>query len=173
DKSPFESVFIRVHLWLFLVFVLNAPAQTARPPLHGKHWVAITGKPLGAVAGAKTFERGGNAIDAACAMLAVVCTMHDELGWGGETQALIYHPEQKKVIGINGLGFAPTGATPEFFKNKKLKYPPAEDPLAAVTPGNPGALMVMLAEFGTLSLKEVLEPAMQMAEGYPIEAELV
>src|SRR5258705_958086 len=68
--------------------------HTARPPLHGKHWVAITGKPLGAVAGAKIFERGGNAIDAACAMLAVVCTMHDELGWGGEKQALLYHSEQ-------------------------------------------------------------------------------
>ena len=148
-------------------------AQTDRPPLHGKHWVAITGKPLGAVAGAKMFERGGNAVDATCAMLAVVCTMHDDVGWGGETQALIYHPEEKKVIGINGLGVAPSGATPEFFKNKKLKYPPSEGPLAAVTPGNPGALMVMLAEFGTLSLKDVLDPAMQLAEGYPIEAELV
>src|SRR5690606_2918791 len=57
--------------------------------------------------------------------------------------------------------------------NRNLKYPPGEGPLAAVTPGNPGALMVMLAEFGTRSLREVLEPAMQMAEGYPIEAELV
>ena len=119
------------------------------------------------------FERGGNAVDATCAMLAVVCTMHDDVGWGGETQALIYHPEQKKVIGINGLGVAPTGATPEFFKAKKLNYPPEHGPLAAVTPGNPGALMVMLAEFGTLSLKDVMVPAMQLAEGYPIEAELV
>src|SRR5207249_9202873 len=110
---------------------------------------------------------------AACAMLAAVCTMYDDVSWGGETQALIYDPLTKKVVGINALGIAPTGATPEFFKEKKLKYPPAEGPLAAVTPGNPGALMVMLAEFGTLSLKEVLEPAMQMAEGYPIEAELV
>jgi gamma-glutamyltranspeptidase/glutathione hydrolase len=135
--------------------------------------VAITGKPLGATAGAKIFDRGGNAIDAACAMLAVVCTMYDELSWGGETQALIYDPRAKKVVGINGLGVAPTGATPEFFKAKGLKYPPAEGPLAAVTPGNPGALMLMLAEFGTLSLKEVLEPAMQMADGYPIEPELV
>jgi gamma-glutamyltranspeptidase/glutathione hydrolase len=42
-----------------------------------------------------------------------------------------------------------------------------------VTPGNPGALMVMLAEFGTLSLKDVLEPAMELADGYPIEEELV
>src|SRR5688572_29990664 len=157
----------------FLLSIIGAIAQTDRPPLHGKRWVALTGKPLGAVAGARMFERGGNAVDATCAMLAVVCTMHDDVGWGGETQALIYHPEQKKVIGINGLGVAPTGATPEYFKGKKLKYPPSEGPLAAVTPGNPGALMVMLAEFGTLSLKDVLEPAMQLAEGYPIEAELV
>jgi gamma-glutamyltranspeptidase / glutathione hydrolase len=156
-----------------LTVLLSATAQTDRPPLHGKHWVAITGKPLGAVAGAKMFERGGNAVDATCAMLAVVCTMHDDVGWGGETQALIYDPGQKKVIAINGLGVAPTGATPEFFKSKKLKYPPQHGPLAAVTPGNPGALMVMLAEFGTLSLKQVLEPAMQLADGYPIEAELV
>src|SRR6185436_9671399 len=145
-KSFFTSVILRVHPWFLFLFAFTAIAQTERPPLHGKHWVALTGKPLGAVAGAKIFERGGNAIDAACAMLAVVCTMHDELGWGGETQALIYHPEQKKVIGINGLGVAPTGATPEFFKSKNMKYPPEEGPLAAVTPGNPGALMVMLAE---------------------------
>jgi gamma-glutamyltranspeptidase/glutathione hydrolase len=148
-------------------------SATHKPVLHGRHWVAITGKPLGATAGALIFERGGNAVDAACAMLAVVCTMYDELSWGGETQALIYDPRAKKVVGINALGVAPTGATPEFFKEKKLRYPPADGPLAAVTPGNPGGLMIMLAEFGTMSLREVLQPAMQMADGYPIEAELV
>ena len=146
---------------------------THRPVLHGRHWVALTGKPAGAVAGARMFERGGNAIDAACAMLAVVCTMHDDVGWGGETQALIYDPRTKKVVGINACGVAPTGATRELFEERQLKYPSGEGPLAAVTPGNPGGLMVMLAEFGTLSLREVLEPAMQMADGYPIEAELV
>jgi len=145
-------------------------AQTQKPVLHGKHWVAITGKPLAATAGAKIFERGGNAIDAACAMLAATCTMFDVLSWGGETQALIYNPKTGKVIGINALGVAPTGATPEFFKAKGMPYPPEYGPLAAVTPGTPGGLMVMLAEFGSLSLKQVLAPAMQMAEGYPIEA---
>src|SRR6266508_3763965 len=92
-------------------------SATHKPVLHARHWVAITGKPPGAMAGAKIFERGGNAIDAACAMLAVVCTMYDELSWGGETQALIYDPRAKKVVGINALGVAPTGATPEFFLN--------------------------------------------------------
>jgi gamma-glutamyltranspeptidase / glutathione hydrolase len=158
----------------FCMVETYAPGQkTEKPVLHGRHWVALTGKPLGATAGARIFDRGGNAIDAACAMLGVVCTMYDDVSWGGETQALIYHPKTGKVIGINGLGVAPTGATPEFFKEKELKYPPAEGPLAAVTPGNPGALMVMLAEFGTLSLKEVLQPAIEMADGYPIEKELV
>jgi len=149
----------------------NFPVTTQKPPLHGVHWMAITGKPLAATAGAMIFDRGGNAVDAACAMLAATCTMWDVLSWGGETQALIYNPNTKKVIAINALGVAPTGATADFFKNKGMKYPPEYGPLAAVTPGNPGGLMTMLAEYGTMSLKEVLAPAMQMAAGYPIEAQ--
>ena len=57
--------------------------RTVKPVLHGRHWVAITGKPLGATAGAAIFQKGGNAVDAACAMLAAVCTMWDTLSWGG------------------------------------------------------------------------------------------
>ncbi len=163
-------------LLLTVLFVLSSirigSGRTEKPVLHGRHWMAITGKPLGATAGAKIFDRGGNAVDAACAMLAATCTMYDVLSWGGETQALIYNPKTKKVYGINALGAAPTGATSEFFKEKGLKYPPRYGPLAAVTPGTPGGLLVMLAEFGTKSLKEVLEPAMEMAEGYPMEAQL-
>ena len=152
------------------VLGLGGEAQrTEKPVLHGKHWVAITGKPLAATAGAMMYQKGGNAVDAACAMLGAVCTMYDVLSWGGETQALIYNPVTKKVVAVNALGVAPTGATAEFYKAKGYKYPPAEGPLAAVTPGTPGGLCVMLAEFGTLGLKDVLAPAIQMAEGYPME----
>jgi gamma-glutamyltranspeptidase/glutathione hydrolase len=155
---------------------LTAPAadaqmRTAKPVLHGRHWMAITGKPLAATAGAMTFQRGGNAVDAACAMLAATSTMWDVLSWGGETQALIYNPRTRQVIGINALGVAPTGATPEFYRSRGMQYPPEYGPLAAVTPGTPGGLLVMLAEYGKLSLREVLEPAIQMADGYPIEAQ--
>ena len=156
-----------------LVFVAGALRLTAqrtqKPPLHARHWIAITGKPLGATAGSMMFQKGGNAVDASCAMLAATATMWDTLGWGGETQALIYHPRTKKVIGINALGVAPTGATPEFYRSKGMAYPPEFGPLAATTPGTPGGLMTMLAEYGRLSLKDVLEPAIQMADGYPIE----
>jgi len=151
--------------------VVRSIARTQKPPLHGRHWMAITGKPLGATAGAKIFERGGNAVDAACAMIAATSTMWDVLHWGGETQALIYDPRTRQVIAINGLGMAPTGATPEFFKGKGFKYPPAYGPLAAVTPGTPGGIILMLQEYGTLSLAEVLAPAIELADGYPIDGE--
>lgn len=146
------------------------PQKTQKPVLHGQHWMAITGKPLAATAGAAIFQQGGNAVDASCAMLAATCTMWDVLSWGGETQALIYNPKTGKVIAINALGVAPTGATPEFFKNKGMEYPPEYGPLAATTPGTPGGLCTMLAEYGTMSLQQVLTPAMQLAEGFPIDA---
>jgi gamma-glutamyltranspeptidase/glutathione hydrolase len=152
---------------------LAQPApRTARPPLHGRHWMAITGKPLAATAGAMIFAKGGNAVDAACAMIAATSTMWDTLSWGGETQALIFDPRSGKVVAINALGMAPTGATPEFFKGQGMTAPPEHGPLAAVTPGTPGGIIVMLAEYGTLSLGDVLAPSIQMAEeGYPIEAQ--
>ena len=175
-KSPPNLTRLLANVTLVLVLLgilLMAPAayaqKTAKPVLHGKHWVAVTGKPLAATAGALMFAQGGNAIDAACAMLGATSTMWDTLGWGGETQALIYNPHTGEIKGINALGVAPTGATVEFFKSQGMLYPPEFGPLSAVTPGTPGGLMVMLAEYGKLSLAQVLAPSIQMAEGYPIE----
>ena len=149
-------------------------ARTQKPAIMARKWVAVTGKPLAATAGARMFERGGNAVDAACAMLAVTCTMWDTLGWGGETQALVWNPKTKQVMAVNALGVAPSGATADFYRGKKMNYPPEFGPLAAVTPGTPGGLMLMLSEWGKLSLAEVLAPAIEMADqGYPIEDELV
>lgn len=149
------------------------PLRTNKPVLHGTHWVGITGKPLAATAGAVIFAKGGNAVDATCAMLGATCTMWDTLGWGGETQALIYNPKTRQVIGINALGVAPSGATVDFFRQQKMPYPPEYGPLSAVSPGTPGGLMMMLAEFGTLSLADVLAPSIEMADGYPIEQQAV
>lgn len=165
-------------LGLVMAAALMAPTpvsaqRTAKPVLHGRHWMAITGKPLGATAGSMIFQQGGNAVDAAAAMLAATATMWDVLSWGGETQALIYNPNTQKVIGINALGVAPTGATAEFFREQGMEHPPQYGAHAAVTPGTPGGLMTMVAEWGRLSLAEVLAPAIQMAEGYPIEASAV
>ncbi|HLK31354.1 MAG TPA: gamma-glutamyltransferase [Puia sp.] len=163
--------------FLFFVIIIFSSRfifsqQTQKPQLYGKNWMAITGKTYGAEAGSQIFNKGGNAVDAACAMLASVCTMWTTLSWGGETQAIIYNPHTGKIISIDALGWAPTGATPEFFKNKGMNFPPEYGPLAAVTPGTPGGLCYMLAEYGTMSLKDVLAPAMQQAAGYAIDAPL-
>jgi gamma-glutamyltranspeptidase/glutathione hydrolase len=161
--------------YMFFIFLLISfeilPAQkTEKPPLHGKHWMAVTGKPLGAESGAQIFQQGGNAVDAACAMLASMCTQWAVLSWGGETQAIIYNPKTKKVISIDALGFAPGKATVAYYHSRGYFFPPEYGPLAAITPGTPGGLCYMLAEYGTMSLKQVLAPAMQLAAGYPIEA---
>src|SRR5438034_10081760 len=159
---------------IVVMILVAAPVmaqRTQKPPLHGKHWMAITGKPLAATAGSMIFQKGGNAVDAACAMIAATSTMWDTLSWGGETQALIYNPHTGKVIGINALGVAPTGATAAFYKSKNMNYPPEYGPLAAVTPGTPGGILTMLAEYGKLSSKDILDPAIEMADGYAIDAE--
>jgi gamma-glutamyltranspeptidase/glutathione hydrolase len=145
--------------------------RTAKPVLHGRHWMAITGKPMAATAGAMMYQKGGNAVDAAAAMLAATATMWDVLSWGGETQALIYHPGEQRVIGLNALGVAPAGATAEHFRSLGMDYPPETGVESMVTPGTPGGLLTMLAEWGRLSLADVLAPAIQMAEGYPVEAD--
>jgi gamma-glutamyltranspeptidase / glutathione hydrolase len=147
--------------------------RTHKPVLHAKHWIAITGKPIAATAGAMMYQKGGNAVDAAVAMLAATATMWDVLSWGGETQALIYDPEEKRVIGINALGVAPTGATAASFRERGMDFPPANGVESMVTPGTPGGLMTMLANWGTLSLADILAPALEMTEGYPIEADAV
>ncbi len=122
--------------------MLSSAQRTQKPPLHGKHWMAITGKPLAATAGAQLFQQGGNAVDAACAMLAATCTMWDVLSWGGETQALIYHPKLKKVIAINALGVAPTGATVDFFKSKGYEFPPEYGPFSGCHSGYTRRIML-------------------------------
>ena len=145
---------------VLLVTPLGATAQrTQKPVLHGKHWIAITGKPMAATAGSMMYQRGGNAVDAAAAMLAATATMWDVLSWGGETQALIYHPGEKRVIALNALGAAPAGATPEYFRDKGYEFPPEYGVDAMITPGTPGGLITMVAEWGKLSLADVLAPA--------------
>src|SRR5687768_14520786 len=133
--QPFAMKYSTIPLLMLAFFSVTEAQQTQKPVLHGKNWMAVTGKPLAATAGAMIFQQGGNAVDAACAMLAATCTMWDVLSWGGETQALIYNPKTKKVVAINALGVAPSGATTAFFKNKGFNFPPEYGPLAATTPG--------------------------------------
>src|SRR5437762_12339642 len=81
----------------------QAQGRTHKPPLYGQHLMAVTGKPIAAAVGAKIFERGGNAVDAACAMIAATASAWATRSGGGEAQALICNPNTVKVVAINGL----------------------------------------------------------------------
>ena len=85
---------IQVTLSLAVVALLPGAAvqgqRTVKPVLHGRHWVTITGKLLAATAGAMTFGRGGNAVDAACAMLAATCTMWSRSAIRGEDYGIAW-----------------------------------------------------------------------------------
>lgn len=102
----------------------NFPVSTEKPPLHGRHWMAITGKPLAATAGGMIFNQGGNAVDASCAMLAATCTMWDVLSWGGETQALIYNPKNQKSYCHKRIRCSPNRSHGRFFQIKRLSISP-------------------------------------------------
>src|SRR5713101_7201406 len=120
-KTKSAAVHFRFAVFFLIMVSLTMPndifsQRTQKPVLYGRHWVAVTGKPIAATAGAMIFQKGGNAVDSACAMIAATSTMWDTLSWCGETQALIYNPHTGKIVGINALGVAPSGATAEFYR---------------------------------------------------------
>ena len=144
---------------------------TFKPPLHGSKWMADhrkTGRSHRRCddLSARRQRRGRRLCDDRRHLHAV-----GSVELGRRDTGLDLQPAHRHGDGINALGVAPTGATAEFFKAQGLAYPPGVGPLAAVTPGTPGGIMVMLAEYGRLSLAQVLEPAIELADGYPMEAQ--
>ena len=111
---------------------LFAAAKTQKPPLHARHWLAITGKPLAATAGAsfQGRQRGGCGVRHAGA----VTTMWDVLSWGGETQALIYTRTQEGHRHRRAGRGADRSDRRASISSKGYRYPPEYGPLAAVTP---------------------------------------
>jgi len=145
---------------------------TMRPVLRGTNWMVVAGRPLVAEAGAKMFREGGNWIDAGVAsLIAASVVEHTSFTTGGEVPALIYVADKGRVYALNGQGTAPTGATPEFFESRGLEFPPGAGPLAATIPGVIDAAVVALQRFGTMSLREVLQPSIELtARGFPLNA---
>jgi gamma-glutamyltranspeptidase/glutathione hydrolase len=115
-------------------------------------------------------ERGGNAFDAAVAagFVLQVVEPHNN-GPGGEVPILLYSADRDEVLAVNGQGAAPAAATIARFRELGLELVPGTGLLAACVPGAFDAWLVLLRDFGTRSLDEVLEPALGYAEnGYPV-----
>jgi gamma-glutamyltranspeptidase/glutathione hydrolase len=146
-----------------------------RPIARGRNWAISTRNALASQAGEIIFFRGGNAIDAAVAALAALGVVEPAMsGIGGELFMLVYDPEKKKVYSVNGGGAAPERATIDFYKNMGFESIPLDGALSGVVPGAFDAWCVALDRFGTMSLSQVLEPAIELAEsGFPASEEFV
>lgn len=145
-------------------------AFTTRPVLMGTHGIVTAGHYLGAAAGFRMLQKGGNAIDAGVAAgIALNVLEPQSNGIGGEVPILIYSARQKRVYAINGQGCAPKAATIEWFKNRGIDIIPGDGFLPATVPGAFGSWVTALMHFGRLSLKDVLEPTIELTEeGFPL-----
>ncbi len=143
--------------------------ETFRPPVRGMRGVVAGGHPLVAEAGLRMLHRGGNAVDAGVAAVFAASVIEiSHFGFGGEVPVLIRMAGQPVVV-INGQGQAPELATREFYLRQNPPRVPSSGPLAATVPGVLDAMIVALESHGTMSLGEVLQPAIELADGFPID----
>ena len=143
---------------------------TTRPELRGTFGMVASTHWLASAAGMAMLERGGNAFDAAVAAGFVLQVVEPHLnGPGGEVPILLYSAERDEVLVVDGQGTSPAAATIERFRELGLELVPGTGLLAACVPGAFDAWLLLLRDFGTLPLADVLEPALGYAEnGYPL-----
>src|SRR5579859_4042810 len=140
------------------------PEFTTRPELAGTFGMVAS------AAGMAVLEGGGNAFDAAVATGLTLQVVEPHLnGLGGEVPVIAHHAGRGETFVLCGQGTAPAAATPEAFAGLGLDLVPGSGLLAACVPGAFGAWMLLLREFGTLRLRDVLGYAIGYAAGgYPL-----
>lgn len=144
--------------------------RQSRAPVAARNGMVATSQPLAAEAGLEILKRGGNAIDAAIATAAALNVVEPEsAGIGGDSFAIIWLAKEKKLIGMNATGRAGALATLKAFQDKGLKTVPIGGALSVTVPGAVDGWDALLKRAGTMGFKEVLEPAIRLAEeGYPL-----
>ncbi len=172
---------------LILFSSLLSGAPTLKPMVMGKRGVVAAGHPLVAEAGLRILEKGGNAVDAGVATVFAAAVVElGSFGAGGECPILIRLRGQQ-VVAINGAGIAPALATVEYYHNLRPDDPrlvdtvtpndrkgiiPSYGPLSALVPSAVDSLILALENYGTLSFAEIIQPAIELAEGFPLSGGL-
>ena len=152
---------------LGLAVLLAATVLSAgtRPYVMGSRGVVVSGHHQASDAGLDMLKAGGNAIDAGVAtVFAQAVTEFDRFGIGGEVPILIYSAAADRVIAVNGQGQAPRKATIDWYRENGIEAIPGDCFLSAPVPAAVGTLILALEKYGTMSLGEVLAPAIRIAE---------
>lgn len=179
-------------LRVLLVMVLVAAAwgqqknveRVARLDTRGTRGAVAAGTDFATDAAMRMYYKGGTAVDAGlAAILAASVAEFSHFGFGGEAPILV-RTRDGKVHAIAGVGPMPKAATADFFRLHKLQpdemtsppdehglkdWVPVAGILPALVPGMPEAVLVTLREYGTKSFAEVAEPAIELADGFPID----
>ncbi len=150
--------------------LLPTEARPFHPRLMGTRGAVASNSNLSASAGADVLKAGGNAIDAAVAASFVEGLVNPQMHTlGGECPLLVRLAGEAKVIAVNGNMAAPAKATPEAFRARGFSDIPDTGILAAGVPAAFGALVTALERWGALPLREVLAPAIELAQnGFPV-----
>jgi gamma-glutamyltranspeptidase/glutathione hydrolase len=144
-----------------------ARGATMRPEILGTRGIVAAGRHYSVSAGVRIMQQGGNAIDAGVAtVLAASVVEISHFGFGGEVPTMIYDAKTKEIVVINGQGSAPHAATPDLFKAEGRV--PANGPLGATMPAVMDAMALALETKGTMRLEQVMQPAIELADGFPM-----
>jgi gamma-glutamyltranspeptidase / glutathione hydrolase len=132
--------------------------------------MVASSQPLASQAGLDLLKRGGNAVDAAIAMAAVLnVTEPNMTGIGGDAFAMVYLAKTKKLVALNASGRAPRALTFEHFTSRKIAQMPSTGMEPITVPGAFDGWVTLLEAHGTMKLADVLAPAIAYAEnGFPV-----
>ena len=140
-------------------------AQSGRSAVLARNGMVATSQPLAAQAGLRILQNGGNAIDAAVATAATLAVVEPMMtGPGGDLFVLVYIAKEDKLVGLNASGFSPAAADSDFFKERNLEAVPVKGPFAVTVPGAVDGWATLLDAYGTMTMAEVLESAIDYAE---------
>ena len=149
---------------------INPNAFTTRPEIEGTFGVVTSTHWIATAVGMGILEKGGNAFDAAVGTAFTLQAVEPHLnGPGGDVPAIVHDVRRGKTEVICGQGVAPAGATIAHYRSQGLDLVPGTGLLAAVVPGTFETWMLLLRDYGTMSIAEVLAPAIAYAEnGHPL-----
>jgi gamma-glutamyltranspeptidase/glutathione hydrolase len=153
------------------MYIKYMPFNSQRSPVYGSRGMVASSQPLASEAGMRILQRGGNAADAAVATAAALnVTEPCSTGLGGDCFCLFFNNQNKKVYGLNGSGRAPAELTIEKLNEIGIKEKlPTLSVHTITVPGACAGWVDTLDNFGTMSIKEVLIPAIELAEnGFPV-----
>ena len=182
NKSGKKLVYAPLPI-LFFVLILTADVQTfsqnkrqlveimtGRSIVRAQHGMVASSQPLASQIGLDVLKRGGNAVDAAIAMAAMLNVTEPMMtGIGGDAFMLVYWSKTGELKGLNASGRAPRALSLDYFAKKGITTIPFEGMESVTVPGAFDGWVTLLEKYGTMKLADVLEPAIEYAEnGFPV-----